>query len=199
MAFLSASPSFSKDGEQLTIPPLQHNPDRLFDHSTQPWSGPTLFRGFVLLLLVGMAYIICRRWVRSILARNRELDKEVDAKTKDFQIVKKCLQEVIIEREATEARLHSLRDELATVLAVSKEIVSMLDLEPLLNLILDQFKKVVDYDVGTIRRLIQGNMELQAHRWLFPQAGQPSQRLPVANIPIIRELVQTRPHIRRGL
>jgi len=40
-------------------------------------------------------------------------------------------------------------------------------------------------------RLIHGNMELQAHRWLFPQAGQPSQRLPVANIPIIRELVQT--------
>jgi len=192
LAFLSASPSFSKDSEQLTTPPLQYNQDRLFDQTTQPWWGTTLFRGFVLLLFVGLAYIIYRRWVRSILARNRELEKEVTTKTKDLQVVNKRLQEEIIEREATEARLHSLRDELATVLAVSNEIVSTLDLKPLLILILDQLRKVVDYDVGTIRRLIQGNMELQAHRWLFPQAGQPSQRLPVATIPIIREMVQTR-------
>ena len=191
LAFLSASPSFSKDSEQLTSPPLHYNQGALFDQTTQAWWGTTLFRGFVLLLFVGLAYIIYRRWVRSILARNRELEKEVAAKTKDLQVVNERLQEEIIERETIEVRLHRLRDELATVLAVSNEIVSTLDLKPLLILILDQLRKVVDYDVGTIRRLIQGNMELQAHRWLFPQAGQPSQRLPVATIPIIREMVQT--------
>jgi signal transduction histidine kinase len=192
LAFLSASPAFSKDSEKLTTPPLQYSPDRLFDQTAQPWWGTSLFLGFVLLLLVCLAYIIYRLWVRSILARNRELEKEVTTKTKDLQVVNKRLQEEIIEREATEARLHSLHDELATVLAVSNEIVSTLDLEPLLILILDQLKKVVDYDVSTIRRLVEGNMELQAHRWLFQQAGQPSQRLPVATIPIIREMIQTR-------
>jgi signal transduction histidine kinase len=81
--------------------------------------------------------------------------------------------------------------ELDTLLSVSQEVTSTLDLESLLNLILDELKKVVDYDVGTIRRLVRGNMELQAHRWLYPQAGQPTQRLPVAEIPIIQEMVQS--------
>jgi signal transduction histidine kinase len=65
-----------------------------------------------------------------------------------------------------------------------------LELEPLLELILDQLKKVVDYDVSTIRRLIDRNMELKAHRWLYPEEGQPTQRLTVANIPIIQEMFQ---------
>ena len=132
LAFLSASPSFTKDSEQLTTPPLLYNPDRLFDQTTQPWWGTTLFLGFVLLLLVGLVYIIYRLWVRSILARNRELEKEVATKTKDLQVVNKRLQGEIVEREATEKRLHNLRDELATVLTVSNEIVSTLDLESLL-------------------------------------------------------------------
>ncbi len=98
----------------------------------------------------------------------------------------------ISERIQAAQALQRTRDELSTLLAVSRELVSTLDLEPLLNLVLDALKTVVDYDVGTIRRLVQGNMELQAHRWLFPREGWPSQRLPVANIPIIREMVQTR-------
>jgi signal transduction histidine kinase len=52
--------------------------------------------------------------------------------------------------------------------------------------------------VGTIRRLILGNMELQAHRWFFPQAGRPSQRLPSANIPILQEMVQSQQAILVG-
>jgi signal transduction histidine kinase len=99
--------------------------------------------------------------------------------------------------QATQA-LQRTRDELSTLLAVSNEIVSTLDLEPLLNLILDELKTVVDYDVATIRRLVQGNMELQAQRWLSPQEGRPSQHLPVANIPIIREMVQTRQAVLAG-
>ena len=82
--------------------------------------------------------------------------------------------------------------ELDTLLAVSQDVVSTLELEPLLDLILDQLKKVVDYDVSTIRRLIDKNMELKAHRWLYPHEGQPTQRLPVAKIPIIQGMVQSR-------
>ncbi|MCJ7824786.1 MAG: GAF domain-containing sensor histidine kinase, partial [Anaerolineales bacterium] len=81
--------------------------------------------------------------------------------------------------------------ELATLLSVSQEVTSTLELEPLLNQILDELKKVVYYDVATVRRLIRGNMELKAHRWLFPQEGRPSPNLPVADIPILREMVQT--------
>jgi signal transduction histidine kinase len=98
----------------------------------------------------------------------------------------------IVERLRAEQDLRRTSDELATLLAVSQDVTSTLDLEPLLNLTLDHLKQVVDYDVATIRRLVQGNMELQAHRWLFPQEGRPSQHLPVATIPIIREMVQTR-------
>ena len=97
----------------------------------------------------------------------------------------------IAERIQDTQALQRTRDELSTLLAVSQEVTSTLELEPLLSQILDELKKVVDYDVATVRRLIRGNMELNAHRWLFPQEGRPSPNLPVADIPILREMVQT--------
>jgi signal transduction histidine kinase len=152
---------------------------------TPPWWGTTWFRALVLLLMVGLVVGGFRWRVRSIQARSQELEEEVASKTRD-------LREVIIKHEATEEKLRRTSDELSTILAVSGNITSTLELGLLLNLILDELKNVVDYDVGTIRRMVQGNMELLAHRWLFSQAGQPSQRLSVANIPIVREMVQTR-------
>jgi signal transduction histidine kinase/ligand-binding sensor domain-containing protein len=131
---------------------------------TPPWWGTIWFRGGLILLLVAGLFGAYRWRVSSIESRSQQLETQVAEKTK----------------------------ELATLLAVSQKVTSTLELEPLLSLILDELKKVVDYDVGTIRRLVDGNMELQAHRWLYPQAGQPSMRLPVAKIPIVREMVQSR-------
>jgi signal transduction histidine kinase len=131
---------------------------------TPPWWQTIWFRGGVVLLLVASLFGAYRWRLSSLESRSRQLELQVAERTK----------------------------ELATLLAVSQNVTSTLELEPLLSLILDELKKVVDYDVATIRQLVEGSMEIQAHRWLFPQAGQPSQRLSVANIPIIREMVQTR-------
>jgi signal transduction histidine kinase len=138
---------------------------------TSPWWGTTWFRSLALLLLVGLVFGAYRWRVRSLEIRSRELETRVSEQTH---------------------QLDERVKELDTLLAVSQDVTSTLDIETLLNLILDELKKVVDYDVATIRRLVQGNMELQAHRWLYPQAGQPSQRLSVVNIPIVREMIQSR-------
>lgn len=137
---------------------------------TPPWWGTIWFRGGLILLVVGVAFAAYYLRVRSLAGRSRELEIQVAEQTR---------------------QLDKRVKEMDTLLAVSQDVTSTLQLEPLLSLILDELKKVVDYDVGTIRRLIQGNMELLAHRWLFSQAGQPSLRLPVANIPIVQEMIQT--------
>jgi signal transduction histidine kinase/ligand-binding sensor domain-containing protein len=138
---------------------------------TPPWWATTWFRALVLLLLVGTALGAYRWRVKSLESRSLELETLVAEQTRQLEYRVK---------------------ELDTLLAVSQQVTSTLDLESLLSLILDHLKQVVDYDVGTIRRLVRENLKLQAHRWFFPQSGQPSQRLPVADIPIIREVVQTR-------
>jgi signal transduction histidine kinase/ligand-binding sensor domain-containing protein len=144
---------------------------------TPPWWGTIWFRGLVLVVAVAGVYGAYRWRVTSLEARSRELETQVAEQT---------------------SQLDDRVKELDTLLALSQDVVSTLELEPLLSLILDELKKVVDYDVGTIRRLVSGNMELRAHRWLLPQAGQPSQRLPVADIPIMREMVQSRQAILVG-
>jgi signal transduction histidine kinase/ligand-binding sensor domain-containing protein len=137
---------------------------------TPSWWQTFWALGLFLILIVAVLSGAYRWRVSSLESRSRQLETQVAEQT--YQLDERV-------------------KELTTLLSVSQEVTSTLDLEPLLILILDELKKVVDYDVGTIRRLVRGNMELIAHRWLFPQAGQPSQRLPVANIPIVREMVQT--------
>jgi signal transduction histidine kinase/ligand-binding sensor domain-containing protein len=137
---------------------------------TSPWWETIWFQGGLFLVLVAGLFGAYRWRVRSLEISRRQLETQVAERTK----------------------------ELATLLAVSQDVTSTLDLDPLLNLILDELKKVVDYDVATVRQLVDGNMELMAHRWLFPQAGQPSRHLPAADIPIIQEMVQSQQTILVG-
>jgi signal transduction histidine kinase/streptogramin lyase len=137
---------------------------------TPPWWLTIWFRGGLILLLVA-GLVGAYRWrVSSLESRSRQLETQVGERTK----------------------------ELSTLLSVSQEITSTLELESLLSLILDELKKVVDYDVATVRRIVHGNMELKAHRWLYPQEGQPSQWLPIAGIPIIQEMIRTQQAILVG-
>lgn len=137
---------------------------------TPPWWQTNWALGLFLFLIVAGLFGAYRWRVSSLESRSRQLETQVAEQTRQLdQRVK----------------------ELTTLLTVSQDVVSTLDLEPLLSLILDELKRVVDYDVGTIRRLVQGNMELLAHRWLFSKAGQPSQRLSAATIPIVREMIQS--------
>ena len=131
---------------------------------TPPWWQTIWTLGLFLILIVAGLFGAYRWRVSSLESRSRQLESQVSERTM----------------------------ELASLLAVSQDVTSTLELEPLLSLILDELKKVVDYDVGTVRRLVQGNMELLAHRWLFSKPGQPTQRLPVGTIPIVHEVVQSR-------
>jgi signal transduction histidine kinase/ligand-binding sensor domain-containing protein len=131
---------------------------------TPPWWETIWFRGGLILLVVAGVFSAYRWRVSSLEKRSRQLEAQIAERTK----------------------------EVATLLAVSQEVNSTLNLESLLSLILDELKKVVDYDVATVHRLVDENMELMAHRWLFPQEGQPSQHLPAADIPIIQEMVHSR-------
>ena len=120
---------------------------------TPPWWQTPWALGLIIALVAAGLYGAYRGRVKSFENRSQELETLVAEKTQQLDIRVK---------------------ELATLLAVSQEVTSTLELEPLLSLILDELKKVVDYDVATVRRLIRGNMELKAHRWLYPQEGRPS-------------------------
>jgi ligand-binding sensor domain-containing protein/signal transduction histidine kinase len=138
---------------------------------TPPWWQTPWALGLIIALVAAGLYGAYRGRVKSFETRSQELETLVAEKTQQLDIRVK---------------------ELATLLSVSQEVTSTLELEPLLSQILDELKKVVDYDVATVRRLIRGNMELKAHRWLYPQEGRPSPNLPVASIPIVRKMVQSR-------
>jgi signal transduction histidine kinase/ligand-binding sensor domain-containing protein len=137
---------------------------------TPPWWETIWFRGALILLSVAGLFGAYRWRVRSHEIRSQDLETQVAEKTR---------------------QLDERVKELDTLLSVSQEVTSTLDLEALLSIFLDELKKVVDYDVAIIHRLVQGNMELQSHRWFFPQMGQPPQRLLVADIPIILEMIQS--------
>jgi signal transduction histidine kinase len=130
---------------------------------TPPWWETIWFRGGLILLVVAGVFAAYRWRVRSLEISKRHLETQVAERTK----------------------------ELATLLTVSQDVNSTLELEPLLSMILDELREVMDYEVATIRRLVQGNMELRAQRWISPQDGRPSKSLPVQSIPIIREMVQS--------
>ncbi len=138
---------------------------------TPPWWQTTWAYGLLLILAVAGLYGAYRWRVRSLAARSRELETLVAEKTR---------------------QLDERVKELNTILTLSQDVVSTLELEPLLSLILDQLKGVMDYDMATIRRLDRGVLELQACRRFFPHSVAPTQDLVVADIPILHEVVKTR-------
>ena len=98
----------------------------------------------------------------------------------------------ITERKRTEETLRKTRDELAALLAISNDVVSTLKLKPLLNLVLEQLKKVVDYNGAAILTLAQDTMGFQAYRGPDLQTDLLSLRFSPAQIPVIHEMVTTR-------
>jgi signal transduction histidine kinase len=164
---------WNEDGASLTVT------------VTPPWWGTWWFRGVLLLLVVGLVAGGYSWRMRSIQARSRELEHEVAAKTRD-------LEQEIIEREETEQRLRTTRDELAAILAVSKEIVSTLDLDPLLYLILDKAREVIGNDGAGILTLEDSAFDFRVYRGVALAADLESLSLPVAGITPIRELLNTK-------
>ena len=70
----------------------------------------------------------------------------------------------ITKRKQDEAELQKAHDQLSTLLQISKTIVSTLDLDRLLNLIIEQLGKVIPYDAASILILEQNFLRFQVIR-----------------------------------
>ena len=71
--------------------------------------------------------------------------------------------------EALERRARDCTRELSTLLAVSNLVVSTLELEPLLKLVLDQLWTVVDYSGASVMKRKGEQLIPRAHRGPFSQ------------------------------
>ncbi len=86
------------------------------------------------------------------------------------------------------ARTH----ELSTLLEVSRNVAATLELEPLLGLILDQLKSVVDYVGASILGLDEGYLKVLAYRGPIPHEEALGLRFPVEKAVANREVIQRR-------
>jgi PAS domain S-box-containing protein len=77
--------------------------------------------------------------------------------------------ERVTARRNLEQRVEERTHELSTLLDVSHNVASTLELEPLLGLILEQLKPVVDYDAASVMILEEEELRLVAYRGPIPQ------------------------------
>ena len=132
-----------------------------------------------------------------------ELETRVQERTAALEAANRALQTEIAEREqvaeelrASEEMLERRVDErtrqLATLLEISRNVALTPKLEPLLDLILDRLKSVVDYDDATIFKLEEDELIAMAHRGLVPQEDIMPQRYSLEHAPFGRELILNR-------
>jgi len=76
--------------------------------------------------------------------------------------------ERVAARRHLEQRVEERTHELSTLLEVSQTVASTLELEPLLGLILDQLKSVMDYDAASVMVLEEDVLRLLAYRGPIP-------------------------------
>jgi two-component system nitrate/nitrite sensor histidine kinase NarX len=91
-----------------------------------------------------------------------------------------------------EANLRKTRDELATVMAVSQDVVSTLELDTLLNLILEQLRQVIDYHGAGILILKDEELHFRAYQGLTLDSRLRSLTIPVAGVSLLREAMAER-------
>ncbi|HEU5315680.1 MAG TPA: GAF domain-containing sensor histidine kinase [Chloroflexota bacterium] len=82
--------------------------------------------------------------------------------------------------------------ELTTLLATSRSVASTLEMEPLMGLILDQFKVVVDYAAASVRLIDGADLVLLAYRGLEREAHFARGRTRLEQSPAVREMVRRR-------
>ena len=92
-----------------------------------------------------------------------------DGQVNGILIVSIDATERVMAQQNLEQRVEERTRELTTILQLSQAISSTLDLEPLLNLILDQLKVVVDYTGATVLILEEGDLIVRAYRGPIPR------------------------------
>jgi len=104
----------------------------------------------------------------------------------------KRLQHEIAERQQVEQALREARDELVTLLAYSRSIVSTLELQPLLSLSLKLLKRVVEFEQAAVLTLEDEVFLGQAYLGDEDLADIQALRMPVKGLPALQEMQRTR-------
>ena len=98
----------------------------------------------------------------------------------------------ITERKLAEESLTERTRQLATLLAVSYDVASTLELGPLLGLILEQLKGVVDYSAAAVLVLDGESLAVQEYRGELPREQALGLRFRLDEIPFYDEVLRTR-------
>jgi signal transduction histidine kinase len=122
-------------------------------------------------------------------ASQEELEERVDERTAELTEAKEAA-------EATQAALEKANNELATVTSVSQDIVSTLELDTLLHLVLDQLRHVVDYHGAGVLTFDDGHLLFRAYHGITLDSGIGSLSIPVAGVsPLRQAMVDRQPFI----
>ncbi len=97
--------------------------------------------------------------------------------------------ERVLARQRLERQVEERTKELTTLLEVSHSLASSLKLEPLLGLILDQLKAVVDYDGAAVMTLEGEDLTTLAYRGPIPQEEASRLHFPLENAQVNREVI----------
>jgi PAS domain S-box-containing protein len=91
--------------------------------------------------------------------------------------------------QSLEQRVEERTRELSTLLEISRHVALTLELEPLLNLILEQLEAVMDYDDATVFKLEEEELIIIAHRGTVAQEEMLPQRFSLEKAPFARQLI----------
>ncbi len=94
--------------------------------------------------------------------------------------------------QGLEQRVQDRTHELATLLDVTRNMASTLELEPLLGLILDQLRAVVPYDGASVFTLDGETLSLVAYRGPIPEGDARGYRFPLAQTGANRSVIEGR-------
>ena len=93
-------------------------------------------------------------------------------------------------QELLEKRVNERTRELSTLLEVSRQIASTLRIEPLLGIILDQLKEVVEYRGGSLLKVRKNDLVIVEYRGPIPREQVVGLRFPLDRVGPIWELAQ---------
>lgn len=91
-----------------------------------------------------------------------------------------------------EQRVEERTNELSTLLEVSHNVSSTLELNPLLDLILDQLRSVVDYTGASVLTLHDGHLSVKAYRGPIPQEQALGLRFSLEDAHVNRQVIEER-------
>ncbi len=138
---------------------------------TPPWWATWWFRVLAAAMIVGSAVGIytwrvasLQRQRRALAALVAERTKELSTRTDDLERSNARLEVEIAERRRAETEARQSRDELATQLVISEQIVATLDLDPLLDRILEELERIERFDGAAILTLEGEALVVRSYR-----------------------------------